>query len=118
MSTIPVITEQDIRVLAGEQSFQRGERYFRNGAIFNPLRQGMILRAYCEGSRADPYRLQVNFDATGVTGAICSCPMGRQVVKGFYCKHVVALLLTWQEQPEKSSNWKMWRRCWNDAAKQ
>ncbi|HEX6779466.1 MAG TPA: SWIM zinc finger family protein, partial [Ktedonobacterales bacterium] len=96
MSHIPVLSDQQIRARVGEQSFQRGQRYFRDGAIVRPVRQGMTLKASCEGSRAEPYRLKVSFDAAGVVEASCSCPVGEEG----YCKHMAALLLTWREQPE------------------
>lgn len=54
----------------------------------------MTLKAKCEGSRSTPYRVEVAFNDTGILGTDCSCPIGG------YCKHVVALLLTWLAQPE------------------
>ncbi len=95
MSTIPPINEQTIRTLVGEQSFQRGQQYFRNDAIFDTRRQGMTLKARCEGSRPEAYRVEVTFNDTGVANAFCSCPIGG------YCKHVAALLLTWLDRPEE-----------------
>ena len=95
MSTIPNITEEDVRDLVGEGSFQRGERYFRGGRIFDTRQAGMTLKAKCEGSRSTPYRVEVTFNNQGIAETDCSCPVGG------YCKHVVALLLTWLEQPEE-----------------
>jgi len=96
MSTILTLSEKEIRSRVGEQSFQRGQQYFRSGAIFEARRQGITLKARCEGSRAEAYRLHVTFDAQGITEADCSCPVG----DGGHCKHVAALLLTWRERPE------------------
>src|SRR5438270_10698337 len=101
MSSIPTISEANIRALVGEQSFQRGQQYFHDGAIFDAFHQGMTLKGHCHGSLPTPYRVQVTFDTAGVTGAFCTCPMGSSMIKGYYCKHVAALLLTWREQPEK-----------------
>lgn len=95
MSTIPTITEQDIRSLVGEASFQRGQKYFRDDRIFDTRREGMTLKAKCQGSRSSPYRVEVTFNDTGITSTDCSCPIGG------YCKHVAALLLTWLAQPEE-----------------
>lgn len=97
MNAIPNVLEQDIRRRTGEQSFQRGLDYFRNGAIFDARRQGMTLKACCQGSRAEAYRVRVTFDTQGVASADCSCPVG----DGGACKHVAALLLSWREQPEE-----------------
>ncbi len=95
MTTIPTITEEDVRDLVGEGSFQRGQRYFRDNRIFDTRRAGMTLKAKCEGSRSTPYRVEVTFDNTGIADTDCSCP-----VSG-YCKHVVALLLTWLAEPDE-----------------
>jgi uncharacterized Zn finger protein len=95
-STIPTVSEGEIRARVGEQSFQRGRQYFRDGAIFDARRQDMTLKARCAGSRGNAYRLHVTFDATGIADADCSCPVGT----GGYCKHIAALLLTWRERPE------------------
>jgi uncharacterized Zn finger protein len=95
MSTIPTIGEQDIRALVGEASFQRGQQYYRGGAIFEMRQQGMTLKARCEGSRSTAYRVEVIFNSKEIDSTDCSCPIGG------YCKHVVALLLTWLHSPEE-----------------
>lgn len=96
MDSIPPISEQAILARVGEQNFQRGYQYFRNEAIIQPRKQGLTLKAQCEGSRPTPYRVQVTFDRQGISAAHCSCPVG----DGGYCKHTVALLLTWLALPE------------------
>lgn len=100
MRTILIITEHTIRTFVGEQNFLKGQQAVRDGAIVNPVRQGMMLKAYCYGSLPEPYRVQVTFDDTGITTALCSCPAGSPTYGNRGCKHVAALLLTWQEQPE------------------
>ena len=95
MSTIPTISEDDIRYLVGERSFSLGQEYFRGKAIFNPQRLGMTLKARCQGSSPDAYRVEVTFDSTGVASSSCSCPVG------YRCKHIAALLLTWVHRPEE-----------------
>jgi len=95
MSTIPAITEQDIREIVDDGSFQRGQQYFRGGNIFDTRQQGMTLKARCQGSRSQAYGVQVTFDDQGIDDTSCSCPLDG------YCKHVVALLLTWLANPEE-----------------
>jgi uncharacterized Zn finger protein len=95
MSTIPTINEEYIRALVGEASFQRGQQYYRGGAIFETRQQGMTLKARCEGSRSAAYRVEVTFNSKEIDSTDCSCPIGG------YCKHVVALLLTWLHSPEE-----------------
>ena len=97
MTTIPPLTEDEIRSRVGQTSFQRGKQYFRDGAIFDARQQGMTLKARCAGSRPQPYRVRITFDERGIASANCSCPVG----EGGYCKHTAALLLTWLERPEE-----------------
>ena len=94
--SIPAISEKTISDWVCSQSFQRGRGYFASGAIFDPRRQGSVLKASCQGSMFEPYRLQVAFGAGGIEKAHCSCPVGATG----HCKHVGALLLTWLDQPD------------------
>ncbi len=94
--SLPKITEQMIRGRVGSRSFARGQRYFEDGAIFNARREGMTLKALCQGSAASPYRVEVTLSQKGIASASCSCPVGA----GGHCKHVAALLLTWLHEPE------------------
>lgn len=91
----PDLTEDLLRSFASAQSFARGQEYFRAGAIFNPTRQGQILTGECEGSTAPYYHLRVELDAGGIRSASCTCPYEM----GGYCKHLVALLLTYIHKP-------------------
>ncbi len=93
MNSIPTITEEDIREFVGSASFQRGLAYYQGETIFNARRQGMTLKANCQGSRTEAYYVEVTFDNTHIISGNCSCPSGS------YCKHVAALLLTWLHQP-------------------
>lgn len=95
MTTFPSITEEDVRDLVGMGSFQRGQGYFRDKRIFDTRRAGLTLKSKCEGTRTTPYRVEVTFDDKGIADNDCSCPLGG------YCKHVVALLLTWLAKPEE-----------------
>jgi uncharacterized Zn finger protein len=94
--TLPTISEADIRRLSSEQSFERGTGYYYHGALFDLVRQGNELRAYCEGSSYEPYRVSVTLGARGVESTHCTCPYDW----GGICKHIVALLLAWMHKPE------------------
>ncbi|HUX88427.1 MAG TPA: SWIM zinc finger family protein [Chloroflexota bacterium] len=91
------IDEIAIRNRVGERSFERGLQYSRTRAIFEARRQGNTLKARCEGNRAIPYRVQATLGANGQLSASCTCPVGHDG----QCKHVAALLLTWQSRPEE-----------------
>ena len=95
MNTIPTITEQDIRDIIDTASFQRGQTYFNSDAIFNARQQSITLKARCQGSRSQAYRVEATFDNAGIVSNQCSCPLGG------HCKHVAALLLTWIHHPEE-----------------
>jgi len=93
---LPKLTEAIIRKLANEQSFSRGKSYYDKEAITEPLRQGMNLRGQCEGSDYEPYDISVTLDKDGVADMSCSCPYDW----GGACKHIVALLLAYLNEPE------------------
>jgi len=96
MAHLPYLTESDVRQRVGSTSFERGAAYFRQGAIRYPRQAGATLKARCEGSAPDLYRLDVTFDDDSIARAHCTCPVG----DGGFCKHIAALLLTWIHQPE------------------
>ncbi len=96
MTTLPELTESDVRRWTDERSFGRGRGYFRGGYILNPRRQGDTLKARCQGSRPQPYRVEITLGPDGIASGECSCPVGA----GGHCKHGVALLLTWLHQPD------------------
>jgi SWIM zinc finger len=100
MSTIPIVTKQNIRTFVDEQNFQKGQQLAHDGAILNPEQQAMALKAYCYGSLPEPYRVQVTFDGSRINSYFCSCPAGTSVYANRGCEHAAALLLSWIEQPE------------------
>lgn len=87
------LTESTIRSYASEQSFERGREYYHSGAIYNTFRQGNILLAECVGTGT--YHLRVELDEGGIQSASCTCPYDF----GGYCKHLIALLLTYVHKP-------------------
>ena len=86
-------TESTIRSYTSDQSFERGREYYHSGAIYNAIRQGNILLAECKGTYT--YHLRVELDEGGIQSASCTCPYEF----GGYCKHLVALLLTYIHKP-------------------
>lgn len=93
---LPRLTEAHIRGLASERSFERGETYYRDGAILEPIRQALGLRAQCEGSDYEPYQVDATLAEGGIAETSCTCPYDH----GGICKHVVALLLTYVHKPQ------------------
>ncbi len=91
---LPRLTEDDVRQMTDGRSFERGESYYEAGAIIEPVRQGMELRAECQGSQYEPYQVNVTLNQKGIASYDCSCP------RGGFCKHIVALMLTYIHEPE------------------
>jgi len=97
------LTESTIRTHTSEQSFEHGLEYYRSGTIYNAirhtvpasLREGNILLADCEGS--ETYHVRVELDEAGIQSAACTCPYEL----GGYCKHLIALLLTYVHKPNE-----------------
>jgi uncharacterized Zn finger protein len=96
MPAIPHIKQSDVRNWTDDVYFQRGQNYYKQGAIYDQRKQGMSLKSKCAGSQAPFYRQEVLFSSHGIESAECSCPVG----EGGHCKHTVALLLTWVNDPD------------------
>jgi uncharacterized Zn finger protein len=93
---LPRLTEAHIRNLATEPSFERGQTYYRNGAVLDPICQATQLRAQCEGSDYEPYQVSATLAKGGIAETSCTCPYDY----GGICKHIVALLLTYIHKPQ------------------
>ncbi|HEX8150910.1 MAG TPA: SWIM zinc finger family protein [Pyrinomonadaceae bacterium] len=89
------LSEAAIRAGATEKSFARGRELFRRGAVSRSAVQGRMLSGVCEGSEAPFYRVCAELDEGGVRSASCTCPYDF----GGYCKHVIALLLSYAYEP-------------------
>src|SRR5574341_1665968 len=93
---VPRLTEAQVRQLGSQQSFERGKSYYRDGAILEPVRQGLELRAQCEGSEDEPYAVNATLEDHGIAAVSCTCPYDW----GGACKHIVALLLMYVYEPQ------------------
>src|SRR5579859_1409575 len=94
------LSEADIQASTNEQSYQKGYTYYLDHNIIEPTLSDSVLRAFCHGSERNPYRVEATLLPASETSnrklaaTNCSCP------RGGFCKHLVALLLTWLHQPE------------------
>jgi uncharacterized Zn finger protein len=93
---LPRLTETHIRELASEKSFDRGEAYYHDGSVLEPVRQERELRAQCQGSDYEPYQVSATLSKSGIDETSCTCPYDY----GGICKHIVALLLTYVHEPQ------------------
>jgi uncharacterized Zn finger protein len=94
--TLPNLSEDTLHRNTTAQSFERGEQYYASGVVRAAVRRGMALEAQVEGSQFAPYRVAITLDQAGIRSASCTCPYDF----GGYCKHIVAVLLTYLRQPE------------------
>ena len=90
MSTGILVTEESILTRVTEKSFERGEDYYDSGMVESVVQRGSRLFAEVLGSEEDPYDVGIAFQHDDFT-AFCTCPYDW----GGYCKHIVAVLLTW-----------------------
>ncbi len=94
------LSEAALQASTDDASFRKGQDYYLNHAIVEPILSESVLRAFCHGSSGSPYRVEATLlpagekSANTLASADCSCP------RGGFCKHLVALLLIWLHQPE------------------
>ncbi|MEW5720752.1 MAG: SWIM zinc finger family protein, partial [Chloroflexota bacterium] len=92
---LTTITEKQIRAIASGESFARGMSYYQDGSIRRPKQRGNMLYADCQGTSL--YHVTAELDRNGIGATSCTCPYDW----GGACKHIVALLLTWLNNPGK-----------------
>lgn len=90
-----VVTDNNLNSMAGNRSYMRGLEYFLNGAVKNFYCDGEQLTADVCGTQV--YRARITNDNGRLNGE-CSCPVGRD---GDFCKHLVALGLTYLYKQEE-----------------
>src|SRR3972149_6176455 len=78
-----------LRRLAGPRSFERGESYFEDGRVGSLVEDKGKITAFVHGS--SKYRVKL-WNEDGNLEYECSCPVGQD---GDFCKHCVAVGLTW-----------------------
>ncbi|WP_299088439.1 DEAD/DEAH box helicase [uncultured Microbacterium sp.] len=89
----PLVSDAEIRRVAGPGPYERGLDYARRGAVRRITWDDAdaTLRGVIAGSGSALYRCAIQLDVTGaaprVMSARCSCPVGER------CKHAVATLL-------------------------
>src|SRR5258706_4406306 len=94
------LSEADIQTYTGDASFQKGYKYYLDRAIVEPTLSESVIWAYCHGSSGNPYRVEATLmpasekSAPKLVSFSCNC------LQAGFCKHLVALLLTWLHHPE------------------
>ena len=89
--------ETIIQDYVSETSLERGEDYYRGGAVLDAIVAGPHLFASVRGSGFSPYRVCIRLEEDRPKTATCSCPYDW----GGYCKHIVAAFLTYARGPNE-----------------
>ena len=92
-----MLKEVGIRAGATEKSLARGLELFRRGAVSHTAIQGDALSGVCEDTETPFYKVRAELDGGGIRSACCTC----LYEFGGYCKHIVALLLSYARGPEQ-----------------
>ncbi|PLS84040.1 MAG: hypothetical protein CYG60_20035 [Actinobacteria bacterium] len=88
-----VLNRRLLLELAGERFFERGEDYYRRGAVRSLIEYEGTLTARVLGTHE--YRVKFRIHQEGGLSYSCSCPVGAD---GLFCKHCVAVGLARLEQ--------------------
>ena len=92
-----MLDETVIKDYVSDASLERGEDYYRRGAVLDAVIAGPHLFASVRGSGYSPYRVCVRLEEERPKTASCSCPYDW----GGYCKHIVAAFLTYARGPNE-----------------
>jgi len=84
-------TKAKLKRATDSRSWQRGEDYFHRGLVYSLLEDGATILAKVRGTRN--YRVRL-WTENGQIEGDCSCPIGDG---GYFCKHCVAVGLTYLE---------------------
>jgi len=91
-SALNTLSVREIRQLAGERFFERGEKYFDEGRVYGLTEYRGQVAAKVAGT--EDYRVRL-WAERGRLGYSCSCPVGDDEE---FCKHCVAVALAWIEE--------------------
>ena len=89
--------EKTIQNYVSEASLERGEDYYRKGAVLDVVMAGSHLFASVQGSEYSPYKVCITLEEESPKTASCSCPYNWVG----YCKHIVATFLTYARGPNE-----------------
>jgi uncharacterized Zn finger protein len=95
---VRVLHPDALKALTDSPSFERGERYFKEGRVGELSRQAGAIKATVNGTTPYEVRIFVRGDQLAYS---CTCPSAGE---GFFCKHCVAVALAWlRSEPEEPS---------------
>lgn len=90
-----ILHRDALRLLADTRTFERGVAYFTQGHVAKLERRETSLEATVRGTvSSDTYDVRIWIRDNALAFS-CSCPMGTD---GHFCKHAVAVGLTWLDR--------------------
>ena len=92
-STQGKLTPSRLKQIAGPKYFERGEKYFNQGAVTRLIEYDDTVSANVSGSYSSKYRVRLWVESNELYYD-CSCPLGRDFS---FCKHCVAVGLACYE---------------------
>lgn len=93
-----ILHKDAIRKITDERSFARGRDYFEKGRVQALARNKSSITGVVVGETAYAVRVWVKDSSLAYS---CSCPRGEE---GEFCKHCVALSLSWLAQAAKTAH--------------
>jgi uncharacterized Zn finger protein len=90
-----LLTEKNVRRIAGNTYFARGAEYFSSGCVRDLRENNGRVTATVDGSHDYAVAL---WDDGGTLEYSCTCPL--HAGDGAFCKHCVATALAWLRQPK------------------
>lgn len=94
---LPASALHQLSAQLGPRARARARLYDAWRAVYDGHVRGAAVKARCEGSQGEAWRVSLRLDADGRVGARCSCPVGSEGD----CKHVGATLLAWRARPQR-----------------
>ena len=93
-----ILHKDAIKKITDERSFARGRDYFEKGRVQALARNKSSITGVVVGETAYAVRVWVKDSSLAYS---CSCPRGEE---GEFCKHCVALSLSWLAQAAKAAH--------------
>ncbi|MFA5140399.1 MAG: DEAD/DEAH box helicase [Elusimicrobiota bacterium] len=91
----PFCVEKNLRSWASSRIIFRGRDYYRRKRVLElESFEGGRIAARVEGTACEPYRVEIQFDQSGIPTSRCTCPFKFEPL----CKHAVAALIAWQQE--------------------
>lgn len=94
---LPASSLHPLAARLGPRTFARARFYDAWRAVYDGQVRGAAVKARCEGSQGEAWRVSLRVDGEGGVRARCSCPVGGEGD----CKHVGATLLAWRARPQR-----------------